>query len=97
LLRLDSCSCQWQPVWPPHCNPLAEADITAIAVSGDQIAVADRASGSIALVDGGGARVVARIPCSAVLAMAFGSAGSLLVAAGSVPRLLRFDRAGRVL
>jgi phage tail-like protein len=97
LLRLDPCGCQWQPVWPPHCNPLAEADITAIAVSGDRIAMADRTSGSIALLDGGGARVVARIPCSAVLAMAFGSAGSLLVAAGGVPRLLRFDRAGAAL
>ncbi|CAB3778776.1 hypothetical protein LMG28614_00727 [Paraburkholderia ultramafica] len=93
LLRLDPCGCDWEPVWPPGCNPLPNADIAAIAVSDHRIAVADRASDSIALLEGRGTRVT-RIPCSGVTVMAFGVARALLVARADAPVLLRFDPVG---
>jgi len=94
LLRLSDCACAWEPVWPDDCTPLPSADITAVASDGRRLAVADRSSGTILLFADGGDRVVARITCAEVTAMAFAPGRMLLAAVRHTPHLLRFDVAG---
>ncbi len=94
LLRLDACGCDWESLWPPGCTPLPQADISAIAISGGRIAVAER-RGGIALLDKGGARVIARVACPPAAVMAFGPTGALLLAAcGQETTLRRYDPVG---
>jgi phage tail-like protein len=94
LLRFGACGCDWQSVWEPHCTALPDADITAIATSGHRIAVADRASASILLIEASGDRVAATIPLAGVVAMTFTPDGTLAVAQHGRQQLLRFDPSG---
>lgn len=94
LLRLGACGCDWQPVWEAHCTALPDADITAIAASGHRIAVADRTSAGILLIEASGDRVAATIPLAGVVAMTFTSGGTLVVAQRGSRHLLRFDPSG---
>jgi phage tail-like protein len=94
LLRLGACSCDWQPVWDEHCTALPGADIAAIAASGHRIAVADRASAGILLIEASGDRVAATIPLADVVAMTFTPGGTLVVAQRGQRHLLRFDPSG---
>ena len=77
-----------------RCTALPDADITAIAASGHRIAVADRASASILLIEASGDRVVATIPLAGVVAMTFTPDGTLVVAQHGQQQLSRFDRSG---
>jgi phage tail-like protein len=97
LLRLEACHCDWRPVWAEHCTTLPDADISAIAVSGQRVAVADRASARILLIEGPGNRVMAEIPLSDVVAMTFAAHGVLVVAQRNSIELLRFGPAGTAL
>jgi phage tail-like protein len=97
LLRLERCACAWEPVWRDDCTAVADADITAIAVAGHRLAIADCSTASITLYDDSRRRVQGTVACSSVVAMSFGPSGSLLVATENAPMLLRFGVAGEAL
>lgn len=99
LLHLDGCAGEWREVWPVHCTPLIGADVVALAVSAQRLALADRAAGRVLLATADGARIIADIPCTNItragaVALGFDACGALLAAVGTESFLRRFDLAG---
>jgi phage tail-like protein len=102
LLRLE-CG-----VSPPPCEgpyPCGEAfrpipcltdlrDGVAVAARRHLVAVSDRGAGEVRIFTASGEELLAVIPVAEPGPLAFTPWGELLVAAGSVPRLLRFSLAG---
>ena len=102
LLHLDGCACEWREAWPSHCTPLVGADVAAIAVRGQLVALADRATGRLIQAATDGARVISDTSCPIIagpdaVALGFDACGALLVAAGGKSQLHRFDMAGAAL
>jgi phage tail-like protein len=93
LLRLGECGCGWDEVWPPLCTPLLGADLVAIAVAGQRVALADRAQRRIVLAEMAGPLVIADIQADAI-ALGFDCCGALLAAVQGEVHLRRFDPSG---
>ena len=90
LLRRDTCSGGWRPVWPPHCDPRVLHRPAAIAARGHRLAAVD--SGRVYVWRNEGDHLVAVIPVPGAGLVALAPDEQVLVVAGT--EVLRFGPDG---
>lgn len=93
LLRRDSCSGDWVPVWTPGCDPRLLRAPTAVAASAHRVAVVD--SGRVMVWRNEGDQLVAVIRTRRPRLVALGPDETILVARAGSTDLWRYTPDGR--
>lgn len=94
LLRRDTCTGDWRPVWDPRCDPGLLRTPVAVAARGHRVAVVD--SGRVLVWRNEGDQLVAVIRRPRARLVALGPDGEVLVSRAGSDNLWRFGPDGRL-
>ena len=94
LLRRDTCTGGWRPVWAPYCDPRLLRAPAAVAVRGHRVAVVD--SGRIFVWRNEGDQLTAVIGLPRATVVALAQDEQVLVARSGSDRLWRYGADGRL-